>query len=213
MGTAYLKFLPGTFVLLCLGACSTAHEFRVASVGDSEGLAIQGDGGIESTGAIIAASGNAVLGPALSGRAVAVGDQTRGLTIAQANRPITTISGQVTAATPSGTGVAVGDLASMDLSSGQVSVSGGPLSAVNVQIGGQGQLATLDVATALPVVANVNLPLAIANPLPAGPSILAPTLSTGLQPVTSLLGQSVKGVTGAVPVTVTLPKLGPVGCC
>lgn len=101
----------------------------------------------------------------------------------------------------------------MDLSSGQVSVSGGPLSAVNVQIGGQGQLATLDVATALPVVANVNLPLAIANPLPAGPSILAPTLSTGLQPVTSLLGQSVKGVTGAVPVTVTLPKLGPVGCC
>jgi len=135
-------------IALSVCACSTTHEFRVAAVGDAE----QADAEATSPAAesaIIAASGNVILGPA-SRLSAGQGSVAAGGTADGTVTQVLLSTGQTVVELAEGTSVIVdglggtlGDAVSVDLAQGQV--IGGPQSLL-----GQNLTKVAGTATSLP---------------------------------------------------------------
>ena len=128
----------GSLVLLALGGCSTTHEFRVAAVGDSSEAASETADGGTSSGPLIVAAGNALLGPAgqlANAPGVAGGtgpvDGTVSAILLTTDQTLVQLSNGSTLLL-NGLGGTLGDTVSVDLASGRV--VGGPGSLVGTNV-------------------------------------------------------------------------------
>src|SRR3954469_23224258 len=128
-----LRLLPA----VALAGCSTAHEFRVASVGSGSGAAAAAPSPTPSVRPPSVVSGNVILGrgigvvPAATQPGVVRGTVTgvlgpTGQTLVQLRNGTSLLVNAV--------GGALGDVVSINLAQGQV--VGGPTSLVGVSIGG-----------------------------------------------------------------------------
>ncbi len=140
VSTARVVLVIGSVAALALGGCSTTHEFRVASVGDSssEATADSGSSAGSASLPLIVAAGNALLGPAsqltntgggVSGTGLVDGTVsailiTTGQTLVQLSNGSTLLL--------NGVGGTLGDAVSIDLASGRV--VGGPNTMVGANV-------------------------------------------------------------------------------
>jgi hypothetical protein len=198
--------------LLCLSsillaACSTEHEFRVASVGDGSAGAST-EVAATSPGAPLVVAGSALLGTAAR---ISLG--------APAGQPGGTVNGTIAGILPTsgqsvvqltdgttllvnGVGGAVGQTVSIDVAGARV--IGGPTSLVGVNVlplgGAGGELASATVGGSGGVTATVGT-AGSASPLPRNPGGMlgAPSAVTSVaQPVTGTVTTSVNGTVGQI---------------
>jgi hypothetical protein len=144
----------GPAALLALGGCSTTHEFRVAAVGDSSQAASDSTAaGDSSSGPLIVAAGNALLGPASKlpkvgggGPGTELVDGTVSALLLTTDQTLVQLSNG-SSLLLNGLGGTLGDAVSVDLASGRVVGGPGSLVGTNVLATGPsgGQLLTATV--------------------------------------------------------------------
>jgi len=199
---------------IALTACSTQHEFRVASVGDGSGSATSQTTSTMPSAPLVVAAGNVLLGESARLGSVSAVMPTSGVVDGTVSAVLLT-SGQSLVQLSDGSsllinsvGGALGDVVSIDVGKGQV--VGGPNSLVGVSVlpsgGAGGQLASASIGgTSIGIgtglVGNATSGTAGAVSATAGQTLGAVSATSTLtQPVTT---------------TVTSPVVAPLGhlCC
>jgi hypothetical protein len=201
----------GLLAILSLAACSTEHEFRVASVGDGSRTAATEAASAVPSAPLIVAAGNVLLGSSARITPPAADLPTGGVVNGTVSAILLT-SGQSVVQLTDGTALLInsasstlGQVVSIDLGKGQV--IGGPSSLVGVSVlpsgGAAGaQLASVSAGgTSIGVGTNlIGRPVAGVPALPTGNAgqSLGPVSATAtvVQPVTSTVTNTVGGTLG-----------------
>lgn len=181
--------LVAAFLMVpAIEGCSTNHEFRVASVGDTSAQASPGSTAVNGSAPLIIAAGNVLIGPG-SKLALTNGILPTNGTIDGTVSAILLTTDQTLVQLANGSSVllngvggALGDAVSIDL--GQGRVVGGPNSLIGSTLTGSptgGSLVTLPIGATNPI-GNGSLTSKVTSPVKAGTSTVTGTLNGVLSP-------------------------------